>query len=518
MTAYLLPTPKQSWRDGNGLPLVAGTVETYTPGTTNLRDTWQDSGQTILNTHPVVLDARGEAIMWGTGAYRFVVKDVLGNLIYDQIADVTVLQGPPGPQGASAPGSFFVSGADTSGVNDSAAAIQAAINAAAAAGGGTVYLPEGTLKINSTLNINTSGVKLVGAGRGGPHDIVQLDLATTRIIWGGVNGGVMISVGAVAVATGQKLTDCVVTGVALISGVYPYSTAAAYGLLLTSVQNSEFDIFTFEFTAAGLATTIAAPLGEAGNCEGNTISLRFRQINTSGTALQLGGNSNANTCHNFFPLVYGYINAGIGIDFQDADNNRFESAWIDRISGGTGINLMFRGRGGPRAGGAPGLGGGRTNVISQFSQSIHSGLIYSEGTETIGVSLPAYANRIDNFDNANVAITTQTGGGASFYWSSNLWGTGMRDAQTSQYEGRRQLSDGLILFWGTGNGSFGASQENHVVLPFGCLRVLDVSGSYVGDGNCGVPCWPDASGNGFTLYSPLFGQYIYRGYALAATS
>jgi hypothetical protein len=507
MTAYLLPVPKLSWRDGNGLPLVGGTVETYVPNTTTLKDTWRDREQTTLNAHPIVLDSRGETVMWGNGSYRLVVKDAAGNLIYDQVSDVSVLKGDPGAQGPSAPNSFYVTGADATGVADSSAAIQASIDAAAAAGGGTVYIPAGTFKVATSIRIRSSGVKLQGVGRGAPHDISPLDLAATKLIWAGANGGHVIECGPVPGSGAQKLTDIAVTAICLESGLFPYSTAAGIGLLISSVQNSVFDVFTFEFTEAAVAFTVSAPLGEAGNCEGNTLSLRFRQINTSGTALQLGGNGSSNTCHNLFPIVYGYINAGFGIDFQDADNNRLEQVWIDRVSGGTGINLMYRGT-------RTGMGGGRTNIIQQFSQSVHTGLIFSEGYETAGVSNAAYGNAIERFDNANVAITTQTGTGASFYWSSNLWGSGMREAATSTFEGRRQFSDGTILFWGTGNGNFGAAQENHIVLPFGCQRILSVWGTNVGHGQV-PPCWPDATGNGFILYSPSFGQYTYAGIALA---
>lgn len=60
----------------------------YVPLTLTPQNTWKDAGQTILNTDPIVLDSRGQAIIYGTGAYRQIVKDSLGNLIYDaEIAD-----------------------------------------------------------------------------------------------------------------------------------------------------------------------------------------------------------------------------------------------------------------------------------------------------------------------------------------------------------------------------------------------------------------------------------------------
>ncbi len=53
---------------------------------------------------------------------------------------------------------------DPTGTASSRAAIQGAIDAAAAAGGGTVILPSGTLKLDNTLQITSDGVALVGQG------------------------------------------------------------------------------------------------------------------------------------------------------------------------------------------------------------------------------------------------------------------------------------------------------------------------------------------------------------------
>lgn len=82
--ATLLPNGKQQFFDASGNPLVGGFVYFYTPNTQTPKDTWQDADQTILNTNPVVLDGSGEAVIYGSGVYRQVVKDVDGNLIWDQ--------------------------------------------------------------------------------------------------------------------------------------------------------------------------------------------------------------------------------------------------------------------------------------------------------------------------------------------------------------------------------------------------------------------------------------------------
>ena len=85
--AAILPPAKTTFLDSNGKPLTSGTVDFYIPGTSTRKATWQDAAATILNTNPVVLDAAGRALILGNGAYREVVKDRVGNLIWDQVTN-----------------------------------------------------------------------------------------------------------------------------------------------------------------------------------------------------------------------------------------------------------------------------------------------------------------------------------------------------------------------------------------------------------------------------------------------
>lgn len=91
--ATLLPNGKQQFFDANGNPLAGGTVAFFVPNTSTPKDTWQDSGSAVLNTNPVVLDAAGEAIIFGSGVYRQIVKDAGGNVIWDQITADTATGG-----------------------------------------------------------------------------------------------------------------------------------------------------------------------------------------------------------------------------------------------------------------------------------------------------------------------------------------------------------------------------------------------------------------------------------------
>jgi hypothetical protein len=78
------------WADINGKPLAGGTITTYIAGTSTPKSTWTDPGLTALNTNPIVLDAAGQSLMWGDGDYRLVLRDALGNLIWDQPATTIV--------------------------------------------------------------------------------------------------------------------------------------------------------------------------------------------------------------------------------------------------------------------------------------------------------------------------------------------------------------------------------------------------------------------------------------------
>jgi len=84
MSGSLIPNGKQQYLDANGKPLAGGKVYYYIPSTTTPKNTYQDAALTILNANPIVLDSAGECIAYGSGAYRQIVNDVNGNIIWDQ--------------------------------------------------------------------------------------------------------------------------------------------------------------------------------------------------------------------------------------------------------------------------------------------------------------------------------------------------------------------------------------------------------------------------------------------------
>ena len=69
--------------------LAGGSIAFYIPNTLTIKQTWQDVGQVTLNQNPVPLDANGCAVIYGAGIYRSILKDSLGNTIWDKLTAST---------------------------------------------------------------------------------------------------------------------------------------------------------------------------------------------------------------------------------------------------------------------------------------------------------------------------------------------------------------------------------------------------------------------------------------------
>jgi hypothetical protein len=82
----LLPPAELQFCDAIGRPYAGGTLEFYQPDTSTPKDTWSSplGGDDHLNTNPLILDAAGRALIYGDGAYRTVLRDAAGNLVWDQ--------------------------------------------------------------------------------------------------------------------------------------------------------------------------------------------------------------------------------------------------------------------------------------------------------------------------------------------------------------------------------------------------------------------------------------------------
>jgi hypothetical protein len=181
MSANLFPPVKQQFFSNTGVPLVGGKVYTYDAGTLNPRVTYSDAAGTVPNANPIILDARGEATVFWSGAYKVVLKDALDNVLWsqDNVSDAgAVLASSIAASGGAALMGFIQAGAGTglrtvqaklrdtisildffaNGVNgamvdptgalDSTAGIQAAVTAAA---GKELLVPTGTYLMSAPV-------------------------------------------------------------------------------------------------------------------------------------------------------------------------------------------------------------------------------------------------------------------------------------------------------------------------------------------------------------------------------
>lgn len=193
MAAILFPNGKQYYALPTGIPNVGGKVYTYAAGTSTPLTTWSDAAQTVPNTNPVILDARGEALIFWNGNYKVVLRDALDNIIWtvDNVVaappdnalrgDLAATSGaglvgfshaityPSGTLGKKGRDTVSVKDAPFNakgdGVTDDTAAFQAAINYATSSGNKAIYIPGGNFLLTSQLTITDTDFSIFGAGK-----------------------------------------------------------------------------------------------------------------------------------------------------------------------------------------------------------------------------------------------------------------------------------------------------------------------------------------------------------------
>lgn len=186
----ILPEGKQSFTNSAGAPLAGGKLYTYDAGTSTPRPTYQDAAGTTPNANPVIMDARGEALIFWSGAYKVTLKDAsdatiwtVDNIVSTDAAAAAIsasLAGSGGsglvgflPSGGSAVGTTVQKklresvsvkdfGAVGDGVTNDTASIQAAVNYANT-NQVPLFFPGGTYKLLTAVNL-PGKVRLCGTG------------------------------------------------------------------------------------------------------------------------------------------------------------------------------------------------------------------------------------------------------------------------------------------------------------------------------------------------------------------
>jgi hypothetical protein len=86
--AVILPNGKNGFITSAGLPLNGGKLFTYDTGTATPRPTYADAGAVTPNANPIILDSRGEALIYWSGVYRIILQDSAGNVIWPAIDNI----------------------------------------------------------------------------------------------------------------------------------------------------------------------------------------------------------------------------------------------------------------------------------------------------------------------------------------------------------------------------------------------------------------------------------------------
>lgn len=219
--AALLPVPRIQWTDGNGSPLVGGSVTFAQPSTAGnqLRLVWGDEAETTPLQNPVPLDSAGiafsggsQASIWGYGQYEAWVRDADGNLIYSALLDTGgSLEGGTINGSVQINGNLSVSGSITDQLSITApvmnavnASFSGTVGAGAFSGGsanisgnvtagglvGTNGLITGTQTVNG--NENVGGTMTAGAVATGAIDGTSLGINGGATITGALNVGQLL--------------------------------------------------------------------------------------------------------------------------------------------------------------------------------------------------------------------------------------------------------------------------------------------------------------------------------------
>lgn len=195
--------------------------------------------------------------------------------------------------------------------------VNAAIAAAAAAGGGTVQLPAGIYGVATTINQNTSGVHIAGAGVGNIRDTVSNSnyLAVTRLVWNGAAAATMFNV----ITTGTTTLYSVdVTGI-----VFDCASIANICFHAQQVTKSTFQVGGAESRSINILFD-TNNIDAYGN-QDNDISLWSRSTSATysptGIVLDSGAGSSYNTSYNRIHVLNAWYAKGDGIVLANVDND-----------------------------------------------------------------------------------------------------------------------------------------------------------------------------------------------------
>ena len=78
MTALIMPEPRQRYYNNDGTVAAGCYLYTYAAGTPTPKAAYTDYAGTIPHANPIVLDSKGEALIYWNGAYKVDLKTAAG--------------------------------------------------------------------------------------------------------------------------------------------------------------------------------------------------------------------------------------------------------------------------------------------------------------------------------------------------------------------------------------------------------------------------------------------------------
>lgn len=300
-------------------------------------------------------------------------------------------------------------GAIGDGSTDDAAAIQAAITAADAAGGGVVTFADAVYAIATGLTVlDKPGVRLLGVGAA--HDMYgSTPTRGTVLKWtGAAGGGPVLTVGATATSSDAAPGNAVA---GMTIEAYGGTNSAVSAL---KVQSSWWGVYRDLHLRNGTTVTLDVTtvdltgVEDTQGCLFEQISIRTQQT-TSAKSIKWssfatgGGNVSLNNWHR----ISIFHHSGAAWECGDSDSNSVVGLLINRAGGGTGIGVDLLGSGT--------LSSGHCRDNQWVYIQPGPGGVTSRGT---ALTQPAAANRMDaySFGNSSAGVTLETG--STLYWTT----------------------------------------------------------------------------------------------------
>ncbi|WP_321875560.1 glycosyl hydrolase family 28-related protein [Burkholderia cenocepacia] len=365
-------------------------------------------------------------------------------------------------------------GADPTGTNPSATAIQNAINyACASPWQKTVYQPPGTYLWDHGVTINAcDGVKLVGSGMGANNDSAPAIQAPTINRWTGPSGGT-----ALTIAAGTRHINN--------NGVMGIFWDGNHGLGGTAVsivsgRYGEYDISGAHWSKTIVDTSISTTVVGNADVTGNHFyRIHGYQTNPGDGSFLISEKSSvyADSCWNRFDLIQGsYLNAPAIVLGQN-DNDYFGIVNVYQNDNGTAKGIVITG-----SNTDPNQVGRNTTfqlVSTGGSQSGTMGGIYVQGKDAGGNALayPAHAINIVWLDGENAQATPVVDSGATAWWGIENAPAGMRQFYfTNSPPGYVEVDNSGVI-----------KQAGQITIPAGSTSGTFTFPTYIGSTSPGFP-------------------------------